>query len=152
VAHPTNWKDATVASMQYELTLDVDADKAWAALRQVGLAHKLFAGTLIDGRLDGDVRTVSFAGGLVTREQIIDVSEDRRRVAYSVIEGTPMTHHNASMQIVAIDEGRCRFIWIADFLPDAFGGTMAPLVKEGAQALKANLESGAFEAHCKAAH
>ena len=139
-----------MASMQYELILDMDADKAWAALRQVGLTHKLFAGALIDGHLDGDVRTVSFAGGLVTRERIIDVSEDRRRVAYSVIEGTPMTHHNASMQIVAVDNSRCRFIWIADFLPHAFGDTMAPLVKEGAQALKANLESGAFWAAASA--
>jgi hypothetical protein len=45
--------------MQYELILDLDADKAWAALREVGLAHKLFAGALIDGHLDGDIRTVS---------------------------------------------------------------------------------------------
>ena len=133
-----------MASMQYELMLDVSADKAWSALRQAGMAHKLFAGVLIDGRLDGDVRTVSFAGGMVTRERIIDVSDDRRPVAYSVIEGTPMTHHNASMQIVAVDKSRCRFIWIADFLPHAFADTMAPLVKEGAQALKANLESGGF--------
>jgi hypothetical protein len=135
-----------VASIHHELTVNVSADKAWAALRQVGLAHKLFAPVLSDGRLEGDVRTVTFANGMVTRERIVDISEDRRRVAYSVIEGSPMTHHNASMQIVPIDGRRCRFVWIADFLPHEFADTMLPLVKQGAEALKANLEKEMVDA------
>ena len=129
-----------MASIHHEVTLDVSADKAWSALRQVGLAHKLFAPVLTDGRLDGDVRTVTFANGLVTRERIVDVSDDRRRLAYSVIEGAPMSHHNASMQIIPIDQNRSRFVWIADFLPHEFAGTMAPLMRQGADALKGNLE------------
>jgi hypothetical protein len=133
-----------MASIYHEIAVRVDGDKAWAALRQVDLAHKLFADVLIDGRLDGDVRTVTFANGLVARERIIDVSDERRRVAYSVFEGTPMTHHNASMQILDSGEGRCLLIWIADFLPQEFEATMLPLMKQGAEALKQNLESGAF--------
>ena len=135
-----------MGSIHHELTLDIGVDRAWAALRQVALAHRLFAGVLIDGRLDGDVRTVTFADGLVVRERIVDVDEERRRVAYSAFEGTPMTHHNASMQVISEGKDRCRFVWIADFLPHAFGDTMLPLVRQGAQALKTNLESGAFAA------
>jgi len=134
-----------MASIRYEIDLAVDAARAWSALRQVGLAHRLFAGVLVEGRLDGDVRTVTFDDGLVTRERIIDVSEERRRVVYSVIEGTPMTHPNASMQIFDCGEGLSRFVWIADFLPDDFGPTMLPLMKRGAEALKENLETGAFD-------
>jgi hypothetical protein len=135
-----------MASIHHELVVNVSADKAWSALRQVDQAHKLFAPVLVDGHMEGDVRTVTFANGLVTRERIIDISDDRRRVAYSVIEGAPLTHHNASMQIAPIDERRCRFIWIADFLPHDFTGAMAPLVKQGAEALKANLESEMVDA------
>lgn len=133
-----------MASIHHEVELNVSADSAWAALRQVGHAHKLFADVLIDGRLDDNVRTVTFANGLVTRERIIDVNDDERRVAYSVFAGTPMTHHHASMQVIHEGENRCRFVWIADFLPDEFAGTMLPLVQQGTQALKTNLENGTF--------
>ena len=87
---------------------------------------------------------------MTVRERIIDVSDDRRRVVYSVIEGTPMTHHNASMQIVPEGEGRSRFIWIADFLPDEFGTQMRPLIEAGTEVMKRNLESGAFQAEALA--
>ena len=133
-----------MASIHHEIDLAVDAAKAWSALREVGLAHRLFAGVLVDCRLDGDVRIVTFDNGLVTHERIIDVSEERRRIAYSVVQGTPMSHHNASMRIFDLGEGRSRFAWTADFLPHDFGPTMLPLMKRGAEALKENLESGAL--------
>ena len=132
-----------MASILHEAVMGVSADQAWSALRQVHLAHRLFADVLIDGQLKGDTRTVTFANGMVVRERIIDVSDERRRVAYSVTSGTPMTHHNASMQLIPEDDGRCRFVWIADFLPNEFGEQMLPLIREGTDALKRNLESGA---------
>jgi hypothetical protein len=133
-----------MGSIRHEIELEISADQAWAVLRDVGLAHRLFAGVLVDARLDGDVRTVTFADGLVVRERIVDVSDEHRRLAYAAFEGTPMTHHNASMEVIRLGESRSRFIWIADFLPDDFGGTMMPLIQQGAQALKTNLEGTAF--------
>jgi hypothetical protein len=133
-----------MASIHHEIDLDLDAETAWAALRQVELAHRLFAGVLVDGRMDGDVRTVTFADGLVVRERIIDIDDERRRLAYSAFDGTPMEHHNASMQIVPRGNGTSSFVWIADFLPHSFGEAMLPLVRQGAQALKSSLESGQF--------
>lgn len=133
-----------MGSIHHETVLDVAADSAWAALRQVELAHKLFAGVLVDARLEGDVRTVTFANGLLVRERIVDVDDERRRLAYFAFDGTPMSHHNASMQIIPESAGRSRFVWIADFLPSSFGETMLPLVEQGAQSLKMSLESGAY--------
>jgi hypothetical protein len=130
-----------MASIHHEIALELSAADAWAALRQVGRAHELFAGVLVDGRLDGDVRTVTFANGMTVRERIVDVDDARRRIAYSVFEGTPMTHHNASMQLIEDGPDRCRFVWIADFLPDDFAADMMPLVEQGTEALKTNLES-----------
>jgi len=131
-----------MASIHKELAVDVGADEVWAALRLVGEPHKLFAPVLVDGQLDGDTRTVKFANGMVVQERILDVDDERRRVAYSALNGPGMTYHHASMQVVDAGPGRCLFVWITDFLPPDIAGNLAPLVEQGAKALKANLEAG----------
>ena len=129
-----------MASIHHEIFLDVPVEKAWAALREVGSAHRLFAGVLTDGHLDGDVRTVSFANGLVVREQILDIDEADRRLAYAVIDNV-FDHHSASMQIFAAGNGRSRFVWITDFLPAPKAAMVRPLVEQGSAAMKRVLES-----------
>jgi hypothetical protein len=131
-----------MASICEEVSVDVAAERAWAALREVGEAHTLFAPVLGDAHLDGDTRTARFANGMVVQERILVVDDERRRVAYTVLDGPGMTYHHASMQIVEEGRGRCRFVWITDFLPQEIGGNLASLIQQGAQALKSNLESG----------
>jgi Polyketide cyclase / dehydrase and lipid transport len=130
-----------MASIREERGVEVSAAKAWAALRDVGNAHKLFAPVLAGAELQGDTRTARFANGMVAHERIVDVSDERRRVAYSVLDGPGMTFHHASMEIVDAGPGRCRFVWITDFLPDEVSGNLAPLIKQGTDALKTNLEA-----------
>lgn len=128
-----------MASIRREEIVRVPAEQAWAALRDMGAPHRLFAGVLVDCHIDGDVRTVTFANGMVVRERIIDVDEDAKRVVYAVI-GDLFEHHSASMQIVPDEEGRCRFVWISDFLPNDRVEMVAPLVEQGSRALVRNLE------------
>ena len=130
-----------MASIYKQTTLEVDSETAWTALREVGDAHKLFAPVLTDGRLNGDTRTVTFANGMVVRERILDVDNERKRVAYTVLDGPGMTYHHASMQIVDAGGGRCRFIWITDFLPGDLAQTLTPLIEQGTDALKRNLDA-----------
>jgi hypothetical protein len=54
-----------MASIHKELAIEVSPGQAWAALRRVGDAHTLFAPVLVNAQLDGDVRTVRFANGMV---------------------------------------------------------------------------------------
>ena len=129
-----------MASIHKEQTLDVDGDKAWARLRVVADAHKLFSPVLVDCQLNGDTRTVRFANGMVVTERILAVDDVRRRVAYAVQDGPGMAYHHASMQIVDVGPGRCTFVWITDFLPEEVGSNIAPLVEQGSSALKRNLE------------
>ena len=72
-----------MATIWREAPLAVSAARAWAALRRVDLAHKLFSPVLIEGAMNGDVRIVTFATGLVVRERVIAVDEARQRIAYS---------------------------------------------------------------------
>jgi hypothetical protein len=129
-----------MASIYKELLLDTSADTAWAALRRAGDARALFSPVLVDSRVAGDIRTVRFANGSVVEERIITIDDDRRRIVYAAEKGTPMTHHHASMQVIPEGGGRCRFVWITDFLPESVASSISQLIDGGSQALKANLE------------
>jgi hypothetical protein len=120
----------------------VAAEQAWAALRTVGVPHKLFAPVLIDGELNGETRRVTFANGMVVNERIVDVDDSMRRVAYSVLDAPGLRYHHASMQVLEDGPARCRFVWITDFLPGDAGATLTPLIEAGSTALKSNLEAG----------
>lgn len=130
-----------MASIHEQRAVSVGAESAWVSLRVVGEAHKLFAPVLVDAQLDGDTRTVRFANGMVLRERILDIDDERRRVAYTAIDGPGMTFHHASMQVVDAGPGRCLFLWTTDFLPPDIGANLAPLIKQGTDALKRNLEA-----------
>jgi len=129
-----------MASIQKSVEVEVGAAQAWAALRLVGNPHKLFAPVLVDAQLDGDTRTAHFANGMIVHERMLDIDEATRRVAYTALDGPGMSYHHASMQIVEAGPGRCRFVWITDFLPADVGAAITPLIEQGTKALKANLE------------
>ena len=131
-----------MASIHQQIVVHVSAEKAWAALRLVGEAHTVFAPVLVDSQLDGDTRTVRFANGMVVHERILDLDDERRRVSYTAIDVPGMTYHHASMQVVDEGSGRCLFVWTTDFLPQEIRGNLRPLIEQGAEALKTNLERG----------
>lgn len=130
-----------MASVRREISLDLAADRAWSVLGDFGKAAVAFKGVLVDCRRDGDVRTVTFANGLVAKERLVAVDDGERRIVYTV-EGGSFAHHNSSMRIVAAGRN-CTFVWITDVLPHEAAERILPLVEEGCRALKRNLESGA---------
>jgi len=130
-----------MASIRKEIVIDVGVEPAWDALRRVGEPQTLFAPVLTGAEVRGDVRTVRFANGMELRERILDVDDEHRRVAYAVVDPQGMTYHHASMQLDIAGPGRCAFIWITDFLPAEAAAALLPLIDQGADALKRNLES-----------
>lgn len=129
-----------MASILEQVAVEVEPDEAWAVLRDVGEAHRLFAPVLAEARLDGDIRTVRFANGMTVRERIVAIDDEQHRVAYSAQDVPGLTYHHSSMQIVNAGSGRCLFVWITDFLPKEMEGSLRPLIQQGARALKSNLE------------
>jgi hypothetical protein len=127
-----------MTSITTHTPLPVDADTAWAAVRDVGNAHQLFAGVLVDAHLDGDgERVVTFADGLVVRERIIDVDDTARRVAYSVQD--LFSYHHASMAVTPEPDGTSTLTWTTDLLPDDAASIVEPLMRSGAAAAAASL-------------
>lgn len=131
-------KDTPMASIRREVTMDIPAEHAWAALRDFGNAGALFAGVLTKCRRIGDMRMVTFANGRKLAERLIALDQKERRIAYTALSGM-FSHHSASMQIVE-DGPACKFVWVSDFLPDEAAANVAPLVDAGCRAIKRNLE------------
>jgi hypothetical protein len=128
-----------MTSLRNEILLEVPAAEAWAALKDIPRTHELFAGVLVDGRLEGDIRTVTFANGMVVHERIVAVDDSRMRVAYAVLDS--FEQHAACMQIVPVSPRQCRFVFVSDFLPDTNAEMVGPLMAQGCVALKRVLEA-----------
>ena len=111
-----------MASIHKEILIDAPPENVWDAIRDVGAIHRRLApGFVVDTKLEGDARIVTFGNGMVVRELIVDIDDTARRLVWSVVGG-PMTHHNASLQVFADADGRSRVVWIADLLPNDLAG------------------------------
>ena len=129
-----------MASIRREIQIDARPETAWAALRDVGALHtRLVPGFVTDTRLEEGARVVTFGNGKVARELIVDVDDDARRVVWSVV-GTTMTHHNASAQVFPHGPAGCRFVWIADLLPNEAAPAIAAMIDQGIAVIKHTLE------------
>lgn len=132
-----------MATICIEAHIDAPADEVWDAIRDYGALHtRLVPGFVIDTRIEGDSRMVTFGNGMVARERIVGLDDGARRFAYGIVSER-MTHHSASNQVLDDGQGACRFVWIADVLPDAAAETMEPMMRQGAATLKATLEAAA---------
>ena len=130
-----------MASIRREVSIEARAEDVWDALRDVGALHQRLApGFVTDVKMEEGARVVTFGNGMVARELIVDVDDASKRLAWAVV-GSSMTHHNASAQVFAESEGaRCRFVWIADFLPAEAARVVAPMMEEGLAVLRRTLE------------
>jgi hypothetical protein len=128
-----------MASIRKEFPLAASADSVWQALKAVGEVHRFAHGFVTDCRMDGDeARIVTFANGFVTRELIVDVDDNARRLAYSA-RSERLQHHHASFQVVDDGPARCTVVWIADVLPHAAAATVGAMMEQGAAAMSRTL-------------
>ena len=132
---------ATGASIQKELIVDTAPADVWDAMRDYGAVHERLArGFVVDCRLDGEARIVTFANGSVAREVLVGMDENTRRLVYTIV-GTRLKHHNAAFQVFAEGDKRTRIIWIADILPGDLAPYISGQMDQGVRAMKQTLES-----------
>ena len=125
-----------MASVHREVFINAPASQVWAALRDVGALHtRLVPGFVTACVLEGDTRQVTFANGMQAKELIVDVDDPLMRVAWSAVGGR-LTHHNASAQVLAVQEGACKVLWVADLLPHALAPAIAGMIEQGLAAMK----------------
>ena len=125
-----------MASIHKDISIDASPADVWDAVRDFGAVHtRLAPGFVVDSRLDGDARIVTFANGNVAREQLVDCDEARRRLVYA-IANERVSHYSASVQVIADGETRSRLIWIVDVLPNAIAPYIGAQMDLGALAVQ----------------
>ena len=130
-----------MASIHRDILIDTPAAVLWGAMRDPGALHtRLAPGFVTHCEMDGEAaREIRFANGLETRELIITIDDERRRIVWSA-RSPRLSHHNASTQIDEEGPTRCRVVWIADLLPDAMAPAVATMIEAGLQAMKGHAE------------
>ena len=130
-----------MATIQRETEIARGKASVWDAIRDVGAIHKrLVPGFVLDCRLEGDSRIVTFANGMVVRELLVAIDEKTCRHVWSA-RGTPFTHHNASIQVFSEGAGKSRVVWIADLMPDEVAGTVGEMMSQALVVMKRTLEA-----------
>ena len=130
-----------MASIHREILIEAHPDEVWAAVRDFGAVHRRLApGFVVDSRLDGDARIVTFHNGTVAREPLVDCDNERRRLVYSLISER-VQHYNASVQILPDGELRTRVSWTIDLLPNEIAPYIASQMDLAVLAMKKALAS-----------
>jgi hypothetical protein len=130
-----------MATIHKEIDIERNKDFVWDAIRDVGAIHKrLVPGFVVDCKLEGDSRFVTFANGMIARELIVDVDDKTCRHSWSA-RGEPLTHHNASIQVFSRGNDKCRVVWIADLLPNEVAANVGEMIQQGLNTMKRTLES-----------
>ncbi len=108
-----------MASVHKDIPINAHADAVWDAVRDFGAVHqRLNPGFVVDCKLDGNSRILTFHNGVVAREELVDCDEARRRLVYAITGRERVNHYNGSVQVLGDGDNRSRIIWIVDVLPD----------------------------------
>jgi carbon monoxide dehydrogenase subunit G len=129
-----------MATVRREIRTRATAEAVWDAIRDVGALHtRLVPGFVVNTVLEGDVRIVTFANGLTTREPIVTIDAAERRLVWSSVGGIT-THYNASVQ--ALPDGEwTRVVWVADFLPNEAKLRIEAAMDAGIAAMQKTLDA-----------
>lgn len=129
-----------MSSIRKEIFINAPSQAVWDALRDVGALHtRLVPGFVTDTRLEPGARIVTFGNGQVIRELIVDVNEADRRLVWAVVD-EPFRHYNASAQVFDEGPASCRFVWIADLLPNGLAINVATMMEQGLSVIKQTME------------
>ncbi|MEO8314483.1 MAG: SRPBCC family protein [Pseudomonadota bacterium] len=130
-----------MATLHNSVIVNVDAGKIWDAARDIGALHtRLVPGFVVDTKLDGEARIVTFGNGMVLRELIISIDDARKRLAWGA-EGGKTTHYNAVLQV--FEQGSAsRVEWTTDLLPHEMAGAIQAMQEQALTIMKKTLEAG----------
>jgi hypothetical protein len=136
-------KENHMASIHKDIIIDAGPSEVWDAVRDFGAVHtRLVPGFVLDSRLYGDARIVTFSNGTMARELLVDCDDARRRLVYAVVSER-VKQHSASVQVAAEPDGRSRLSWIVDVLPHEIAPYMNAQMDQAALAMQKNFARSA---------
>jgi carbon monoxide dehydrogenase subunit G len=128
-----------MATLHKEIRIEARPDAIWDAARDIGALHtRLVPGFVVSTQVEGKARVVTFGNGMVVREPIISVDDQRRRLSWTAVGGAT-THYNAVLEVFA-DGAGARVVWTTDLLPDEMADAVAAMQDEGLRVMKETFE------------
>jgi len=129
-----------MATIRIETAIAAAPEDVWDALRDFGALHtRLAPGFVVDTKLEGNDRLVTFFTGTTLRERLVSRDDEARRLAWTIVDG-PYEHHNGAAQVLE-KGGTTRFVWTSDLLPDAAAEPTRAMMQRGSEAIRRALES-----------
>ncbi|GAB2631306.1 hypothetical protein GCM10027168_73360 [Streptomyces capparidis] len=131
-----------MASVRKDVWIKASAKDVWEVIGDFEAGPSRMApGFVVDTRVEGDARVVTFTDGTVARERLVSRDDDARRIVYAVVGDTLHPQHdNASMQVIADGTDRCRLVWTHDVLPDDLAAPMEAAMDHGLALIVRTLE------------
>lgn len=128
-----------MATLHKEIHIAARPEVIWDAARDIGALHtRLVPGFVVNTQVEGNARIVTFGNGMVVRELIISVDDQRRRLAWTAIGGRT-THYNAVLEMLADGSGT-RVVWVIDLLPDEMAEPVTAMQGNGLTVMKETFE------------
>ena len=129
-----------MATLRKELELKAPAARVWHALADFQAVDKRVApGFVTRSEPDGDARIVTFHNDTQAREMLVSSDDAARRLVYA-ISNERLPHYNAAVQVFADGDGRCRFVWTVDLLPNEMAGYVGAQMDMALRVIKPTLE------------
>jgi carbon monoxide dehydrogenase subunit G len=130
-----------MASIHKDIPVNAHPHGVWDAVRDFGAVHqRLNPGFVVDCRLDGNARIVTFHNGNVVREEFVDCDEPRRRLVYAILGSERVSHYNGSVQVFDDGNSRSRIVWIVDVLPNEIAPYISGQMDLAVAAMQKTLE------------
>ncbi|MBS1839153.1 MAG: SRPBCC family protein, partial [Actinobacteria bacterium] len=90
---------------------------------------------------EGDVRTVTLGSGISLPERIVTNDGVQRRLQYR-IEGGPVRHHLATLDVIDLGDGTCLAVYSTDAEPDVMALVVGAACGDALLELRRQLDDG----------
>jgi len=77
--------------------------------------------------------------GMTITEKLISRDDASRTFTYSIVDGVPVEHHEATVTVTATDDGS-HVTWVVDATPDDMADLMNTVYQQSLDSLKVHVE------------
>ena len=108
-----------MGTVRRHIYIDAPAEVVWGIVGAPDRLHEWFP---IDScEVVGSKRWINLPSGLRFEEDIITLDHDLRRFQYAIVNNMIVTHHLATVDVIADGADRCIVIYATDIEPEPMG-------------------------------
>jgi hypothetical protein len=131
-------KESTVVSIRAQVWLPYDAVTVWSILGRPEAVAQWFP-SIAASSMEGRIRTCRLDRGGEVVEEVVTLDEQIHRLQYRVLEGIPVDHHLATVDVIGDGPQRCVVVYSTDVEPARLAKPLLSSIQAGLQGLTRRL-------------